>query len=117
MAEVLVKFDTVTKALAVTIDGKTVDDVCAASFSQQGHYDYQSDRYVYDENEYGCYISTCMEDEESDIKTYMSMTASALPQRATAGKAEASEQFPGFVTRKDVGLTTLDAEVASFLGQ
>ncbi len=70
MAEMICKFDTITKKVIVTIDGKAVDNVNYFSAGKCYYCD------PVDEDQFSATISTSEEDETSGIRTYTSMSAS-----------------------------------------
>jgi hypothetical protein len=71
MAAIVATFDTKTKKLVVTQDGKAVADVMYVSLGRR--YDY--DEGEVSEDQFSICISTGYEDEESDIRTYTSLCA------------------------------------------
>jgi hypothetical protein len=66
MATILTSFDTVTKELSVTMDGKAVADVTEV-FIGRG----------YGEGGYGCQVTTKTKDEKQDLVTYTHTVAKA----------------------------------------
>lgn len=87
MAKVNVLFDTVEKTMVTTIDGKAVDNVRAANFSLS----YE------EEGEFHCCITTAVEDDDNDIRTWTQLCASESVEAKAFEQTKAS-QFEGFVT-------------------
>ena len=113
MAEILVKFNTTTKTLTASIDGKELENVYAVSgyLCMPGYEDDDND-----EDEYDFCITTCSKDEESGIHTHTRISAAELP----SGKSIASQkdsfsvpELPGFIAAE--GNDHLNSKVASYL--
>jgi hypothetical protein len=65
MAEVIITFDTKTKAMTATMDGEQIPDVCGIYMSC-----------CYEGEKMRCEIMQCAEDEENDTRTYTRICAS-----------------------------------------
>lgn len=94
MAKISIEFDTKTKELTASIDGKSVANV--VSVQMYPSWD--------DDDEFRCILTTAAEDESTEIKTVTQLVASETLQgkeliAAKAGAAE-SEHFPGFIENK-----------------
>lgn len=82
MAKVNVEFDTVSKALAVTMDGKPMDNVVGVNLYRS--YD--------DDDEYSCSVQMLNQDEVADTRT---MTCVYASEGKRPEHAVASDKFPG----------------------
>lgn len=86
MAKISCEFDTKEKTLAVTIDGKAVDNVYGVNLAKG----------YSDESGFYCDVMTLSEDKENDIRTMTRLMASESKD-AKEQVATASQQFAGFV--------------------
>lgn len=87
MAKITAEFDTNSKELSVSVDGKAVDNIYAFTVDK-----------CYDDDGFCCSLMTLVKDEQNDTRTVTRMVASQsrdLP--AIASQAVASVEYPGFV--------------------
>lgn len=97
MAKINVEFDTGTKEMVVTMDGKAVANVEQISLSRGNYYAENPDE------AYGCSILTLVKNEEESYKAYTQIIASDTNagKQAIADGAGAHPEFPGFVALND----------------
>ena len=105
MAEIMMKYDTVTKAMSLSLDGTELTDVCGVSVYPV--YSYGTD----DDGKFSCDVSMCTESKETGISLYSRLSASAQPG------AVPSRDFPGMFESDDKGSSPLDKAVASYFGR
>lgn len=109
MGKINVSFDTATKAMEVSIDGKSVGDVAEVSLFKT-YEDGDGDN-----PEYGCSILTVGKDESSGVRVYTRLCASESQQGKDAverGVATKSP-LPGFVSVEAV--SKVQNAIASYL--
>lgn len=101
MAKMSFEFDTETKQMSASIDGKAVPNVAVVqaypSYSDEG-------------DEYTCSFMTRYKDETTGITETRHICASAAPL------AVESEEFPGFYELRDGAETKFELDVADCFG-
>jgi hypothetical protein len=100
VAQIAIAFDTATKKMVVTIDGKAVENVTEAQVYPSWD----------DPEEYRCMVMTRSADKDSGITTMTMLMA----EETKAGKSGQASAFPGFtqvVTKPD----SLKAAIEKFL--
>lgn len=85
MAKINIEFDTVSKDMSATIDGKTLDNVHGASFYNYGMGD-----------DFSCEICTCQRDEENGMSTHTRVIASESIDGKKLNDFLVNEDIPGF---------------------
>lgn len=104
MAKISIQYDTKEKTLAVTMDGKAVDNVAGA---------YLGKGYSYDEPEdYRCELTMMTQNEDDDYYTMTRIVASDTPAGQKLGDAPESKEVPGFKVAESA--TQFDTDVADF---
>jgi hypothetical protein len=104
MAKITINADTSSKDLEVLVDGKTIDNVNAASFYLCPCYNDPT------EMELNVCINTYVHDKESGLKTSVNLTASDTGegQRLLKDGARLDKNLKDFVVTKSSNKLTLD---------
>lgn len=106
MADIVASFNTKSKELSVTVDGKAVANVFEASF-------YKS---YSDEDDFRCGIGTCEKNEDDDCVTMTRLMAAASPEGKLLAKSVAEDKaFPGFLAVKNT-TSRVEAEILKHFG-
>lgn len=103
MAKMTVEFDTETKTFSAAVDGVAVPNAVGAEIYQ-----------TYD-NEFRCAFMARSKDEGTGITEMRHLFASIDPRGKADASAEASPDFPGFVTVTD-DLSPVQAGIAALFG-
>ena len=97
--EIVSKFNTVTKALTVTVDGKTVDNVSG----------YEAYRDYSDDDSFTCCLTTRVNDENNKCTNLTRLCASeSLEAKANKAIAFESKDLPGFMIVPSLTKTQVD---------
>ncbi len=107
MAKITVQFDTVEKTMAVTIDGKSVENVTDVNF-------YKS---MYDEGECRCSLVTMSEDSDNDMRQYTQLVASETHEAKQLGDKAIASAFDGFVETPVERHGKVADDIVEFLGR
>lgn len=104
MAEVIAKFNTKTKELSVTMDGKDVSNVMSINMSKAGGY--YSDSDSDDKNEFGCSILTLDKYKDDGYSSYTQIVAaeSLLGKQAVKAGAVPYKDNADFVAQKQLSV-------------
>lgn len=102
MATVSVSFDTVTKALSVTVDGKAIADVDSVNIYKRYSYDDEDDK------GFMCSVETRSEDKGEGTMTFTRLCASESVEAKRLADLPVPSDIPGFVLTEAKGKAQSD---------